>query len=342
MTRGDAGPRPLWLAALTVALVLVCLPRFDRHDWGFIDRFTTDGLPAAEQLADAAYYVDLVRFFRGEIGLDALQTPFSYRPLVPLIAAGVPARPLTALDVVNVVFLAFGLWALWAVLRRRVSARACVAGAALYVFSFGTFYYGAVGYVDGAVLGLLAVGLWLAVSGRTGALVAFMAVAPFAKEQTLVLLPVLAAQQWSAPAVSRLRALGTTLAAAALAGGALWLSRRLFVAGDAHVWQAGLRAYRGNLAAEEVLKYLLGYGLPGALLLYALWRRPRDLLARRHALAPFVAGAAGGVTIALYGRLCCPAGGRLSWLTAPFLIPLALVLLRGRSGRVGEGAGGPN
>ena len=139
---------PLLIGFLTVLLVLICLPRFDRRDLGLIGGLTTDGKAATEQLYDASYYVEYLELFRG-IPAKSHKSPFIYRPLVPFLGSLLPFKPMTSINIVNLAFLFIGcalshLTLLFVGCRRNLSFRTALRG------FFPVFYYGTIGLVDPA------------------------------------------------------------------------------------------------------------------------------------------------------------------------------------------------
>lgn len=332
-----------WLPVLGAVLILVVLPRFDRHDWGLIDRFTTGGAPARAHLYDAGQYVEQVLYFRGERDEPTI-SPFVYRWAVPLVASWLPLAPLTAINVVNVALLQIGMAALWATLGLvTTTPLAQVLGTALYVVSFGTFFYGAVGYVDASALGVLSVGMWLVVSQRWLGVAAVLAFGPFVKESTLALVPMVAGWlRYGAGYGWRLVAVGTV--AAGLLGLAGLAGAREGYGGWTGGWMGG-GVYSLSLdnavviasQGEEILKMLLSLGVAPLVILVLLtvFRLPMfsadSIAATRSGIgklvAPFFAGALGAGAFVPYGWLCCDPGGRLTWLASLFLIPVAMIML---------------
>ena len=85
--------------SLLLMLLLLCvtLPRFNRHDFA-IGSITSNGI---KELGDAGQYISIVQYFRGNLGVEALEVPFTYRPLVPLVASILPLDPMTSINLVN-------------------------------------------------------------------------------------------------------------------------------------------------------------------------------------------------------------------------------------------------
>lgn len=169
---------------LSVCLLLVMIPRFNRNDIG-IKRFTGDSL------GDSPQYVRYVETFRGE-DVDYPDQPFSYRPLVPAIASVFLFSPETSINIVNLIFWETAL--LFFLLSMNIISpgkSGMLWAGLLYVFSFGHFYYGTVTLIDSAGAVGISIGLYLILKEKYAfvALTAF--VFAFGKETVLGLVPVL-------------------------------------------------------------------------------------------------------------------------------------------------------
>src|SRR5436190_675742 len=117
---------------LLIGLTLTCSPRFNR-----------------DTRSDQEHYVNLIRYLRGQIDASTLSAPFAYRLAGPLLASVLPLEPMTALNVVNLVALGIASLLIYrSILLLPRPFEVALAGSALFVFSFPTFYYGTIGYVD--------------------------------------------------------------------------------------------------------------------------------------------------------------------------------------------------
>lgn len=117
--------------------------------------------------------------------------PFTYRPLVPWLASLLPFSPITGINFLNQLFLIVGLIFLYGILSQlgfKPGLR--LLGCSLYVFSFPTFYYGTIGYVDPVAIGILTAGTWLIVTERWVLLAPVMVVGMAVKETLFLLLPI--------------------------------------------------------------------------------------------------------------------------------------------------------
>jgi hypothetical protein len=323
-------PSGRWRALLfAIALVVICIPRFDRTDIG-IDSLTTLGESAASRQGDARHYVALVRYFRGEPVRHELRAPFSHRPLAPWLASRLPFRPLTSLDLVNVGALIACLAFLSATLTRlRARPRTLAIGQALFVFSFPTFYYGSIGYVDPVLLCALAATLHLLLVRRRGLAFLVFVLGCGVKESMFLMAPVLVADAWRSPRARRRLAIGRALAAV-LAGCALLVVLGCALPDPTHGIQlASLEKLLMNVRRTQAwASLLLSFGAPGLLGLGLALRPARRRAVRRHPHGlPLVAGAASAVCLALYAFPAAYADGRFIWMMYPFVIPLVAIMM---------------
>ena len=72
---------------LFLALVVVCLPRFNRNDR------LLGGIPGRAGDNDSAHYVAMTEVYRGDRPVLSPEAPFTYRPLVPFVASLLPLNP---------------------------------------------------------------------------------------------------------------------------------------------------------------------------------------------------------------------------------------------------------
>ena len=319
----------LWLLVFSALLIAVVIPRFNRQDLWVIDNYTTGGAPARENLHDAQAYIQQTQYFRGESVRPAM-IPFGARPAVPFLAAPLPFDAQTSLNIINVAFLIVGLLSLWGIIAKTTRLPALkVLGATLYVLSFGVFFYGAIGYIDAAAFGLLALGLYLITSNRWFPLVAIMAVGPFVKEQTLTLIPALFGQVRFSMQKGWVKSFAIACASLVLMAGMLLVARSTAgAAGGLGFWGLGWgNAWRILTEGEELLKLLLTLGLPPLLILILLYPCRKMLGDIFRDTAPFWGGAIGAMAFVVYGLLCCNPGGRFTWTVHLFLIPVAIIML---------------
>lgn len=216
--RRAAAPRlKLWvLAGFTIALVVLGGLRFARADVAGTSFFATDeyytwttddGRFIDHLNIDISQYLALVEDFRGIDGAferqdpypafeatgDAVEgpvEPFTHRVALPWLASLLPMDSSQAFALVNLGLLVAGLWALVdALAHSGRSPTAQALGAALYTFALPVVVYTSALFIDGGIVGLLAIGYWLVVRRWWWAVVAFFPLSYLAKESLLILAP---------------------------------------------------------------------------------------------------------------------------------------------------------
>lgn len=317
-------PMVVRLLVLGIALVLVCLPRFNRHDLGL--ELTPSQQSAAEVLGDADEYIALVEYFRSGATGPGLRAPFAQRILAPWLASRLPFEPMTSLNIVNLaallaamVLLDLSLGATGATNRGRWL------GVGLFVFSFATFYYGTIGFVDPVLIGWLAAAQFCLVSNRYAWLMLILFLGGMTRETMLIFVPVLAVDVWFVRQTRPRKIVWVAAGFLAVVLGIAVARQVSPVTSDGLVAGPTLERLMSNVVRPRAwLSLLLTLGLAGALALWGLamvaagrWTLPRRLL-------PMVAGFAGGLALFGVAMLTAYADGRFAWTTVVFTIPLAV------------------
>jgi len=305
---------------LSLALVLVCLPRFNRADLGL--SLTGGGVPATANLSDVANYLAQVDYYRGLPPSDLLVSPFADRVLAPWLAARLPLPAMTALNVVNVAALIAALAFIDATLGLLgTGTRGRWLGGALFVFAFPTFYYGAIGLVDPVLIGFLAAAVYFMLAGRAWLFVALL-LGGLTRETVVIMIPVLIAHFLCCTGRGRRDAAWLLLGIGAAAGGVL-LARVLSptAAGEGYAWLPDWERFLRNAARPRAWGgLLLTLGLPTALAAWAVARRrppPRWMW-------PLMTGWLGCLALFAFALFTAYADGRFVWPAVVFAIPIAL------------------
>ncbi len=332
------------LAALMLAVVVVGLPRFNRHDW-LIGTWTAGGRDAAVHLADARVYTATVRWIRagagsgaGAAGRDGLQAPFSWRPLAPLVAATLPFDAMTSLNVVNLLSLAGAVLLLYRLQRRlALGGRDALRGCACFTVSFPAFYYATVGNVDPAFVFVLAACLVLIHDRRPLAAALAVGLGGLAKEGVILVLPSLAVATWQARRSWRPAAAHAILALASWA--VVQHAVRTFVPVPEQDWWPWRMSAATLLANAQRAESWITLGLsaatvavPFALAAAAGARRlRRPVFAPEH--LPLWTGLAASLGYYGYSWLAAYVDGRMFWPVYLFALPLAVYLTAPAPGR---------
>jgi hypothetical protein len=325
------------LVMLSILLVIVMLPRFNRRDAGFSTitggthgSFIADDGTRYAQPADAWFYLEYVKYFRNTPAGDVIApvAPFCRRPLCPLLASLLPFNEMTSLNIVNIGMLLASLAVLAAVMGLlNVSAFAGYGALLLFVFSFPTFYYGAIGYVDPALVFFLSLGVWALITRQRTIFIVCMFIGVFAKEGIALLLPVAAA----VAVQSGFRRRETVTALAGIAGWGMAMALLSFTLGDQRhfVWIPDPERVAGNLLRfRSLFSMMASFGIPGVFGTAFLLQRLRD---RNLIAVPCIEILATGFILSLlfccFGIATVYADGRCLWPMYPFAIPLSALWL---------------
>ena len=332
--RVTRAPAVRW-ALLLGLLLAVSLPRFNLWDpWPISEltrsaKETPHGLPL-----DVAGYIRLTQYFRGDIPSDSLISPYCYRPLVPLLAAGLPLDAQSSINLIDVASLALTLVVLDLMLRFiGYERRARTIGIVLFAASFPVFYYGAIGFVDPPSVLLITLGAYLSLQGRTWLVGIVTLLGVFVKETNgvIALFPLL--HGWATRRTGAWRfTLAFTMLAVAAAVGIRVVSS--FPIPD-FFWHPRLSPVIENLSRPRALLSLaLTVGIPGLMALISIGTKTAQARLNRGAYRFLASGVALGVAVYAYSLTSAYADGRVIWMIYPFAIPIALTLVEA-PGRVG-------
>ena len=106
---------PKKIILLVLILIAVCLPRWNRMDYGPVANFTgkdsrnfvdsTEYKGTDMNLSvDSYQYLQYVNYYKGENVEASLQAPYTFRPLQPFIASYLPFDSMTSLNFVKYYF----------------------------------------------------------------------------------------------------------------------------------------------------------------------------------------------------------------------------------------------
>lgn len=303
---------------LLIIIVIVCAIRFDRNDF-FIDQYT-----GAEIDSDAVEYIVLVESFRGQAVGESPTAPFTYRPLVPFIASFIPLPAMTSINVVNIL----ALW-LSAIFLSRIlidiglTRQSSNIVLALYLVSFPVFYYGAIGYLDPALIGSLGIGCYLIHRKLAIPLMLLFFVGSFIKESVIILVPVFFIQGLVEKR-NLLHLSATTIIMVCIFLAGLYTARYISIDQSTYVWYPSTERFVNNISRIRTwISFFLTLGLIGLLafsaLIITIKTRNWTLLLK---MAPWITGMAGSLALFVYGLLSAYADGRMVWPALVFAIPL--------------------
>lgn len=321
----------------SVLLVAVALPRFGAlseppnpvlFSYETADGDTIDGLSV-----DMREYLHAVEHFSGDADAPDV-APFTRRVGVTWLAGQLPFSAPIALNVVVLAALCVGLFALMAALRRlALPVPILAAAAAVYAVAFPVYYWGSFNFVDGAVVGILAVLVYCLVTARPGLALVAIAVGVVTKESALVGLVAMVVWVWSSTMRTSTRWLWSAGAVGSAVLGfvvAEWLGPT--AATTYNSWlptPSEIHGYMGNnLRVTTVAQVVLTIAVPAAGL--ALAARRRAVLSARYPtqlLAMLWAGVAAAALLGLQAFVTAQLDGRTVWTAYPFALTLGAMAL---------------
>jgi hypothetical protein len=311
--------------------VLVCAPRFNRQESGLLAFFTSKGQPSEERLGDALAYVQYVKWFRGEDVSRYLHPKQSwpFRPFAPAVASLLPFDPMTSLNILNLVAHLIALCFIYLIiLRLGFKYRWRIVGCLIYIFSFPTFYYGAIGYVDPVLLCFLSIGTYLIINEQWIQLAFVIILGTLVKETIIILIPV-SISYFILHGISRKKQAVFIMLYCLSFIAVYYVAERYNPTAKAYIWQPSLEKLLDNLARpRSYLSFLLSFGFPGVLSLFAIRQLTKSPAQEVFVnLRPFVAGLITTFVLSMYAMLTAFADGRTIWTSYPFTIPLAIFAL---------------
>lgn len=311
------------LLLASVLFLTVTLPRFNRNSY-LVKR----------EMNDARYFKAYVEYFRGEIPSDVIRPASNWRLLVPLTASYLPFEALTALNMMNMLLLAGSIVILFASMRAlKIDEPYCWLGVFLFICSFPTFYYTAIGYVDPGGMFFISAGIFAVLKRNMYLLTAAFAIGFLAKESVIILLPFAAVMT---AYENKWKALGWGCLLIAL-----YLTETYLVRNYAYVSPGELRhqfwkieSYRiiANLTRiNSLMAPVLSFGFVGLIFIYALKKIHFAHLLKHPLVVATLASLL--VSAVMYGFtfITTFADGRTIWLSYYAMIIASMSILHQQS-----------
>lgn len=311
---------------LLVCLITVCIPRFDRADYGPVKHFAGneelyEGLPF-----DIMIYRNYIEYFRKGTGEDKITAPYSYRVLVPFLASLLPFEPLTSLNSVNLIFLISGLVFLYLIMcENDTGFQFRIAGCLMFIFSFPMFYYSTSGYIDGTLIAIMLALIYFILSGKWIPAFITLVTGVLASEKIIIILPFLIAFIYSGKNKSAGRYAFVLMFV--LIYSATILLLRKFAPGvpQNYVWFPDERFFSQNIfRVKAYLSFVLTFGIPGLIALISMLKFPID---KRKKYLCYYTGCITSLLLYAYSFFSAWADGRTVWTIYPFAVPLSALYL---------------
>jgi hypothetical protein len=301
--------------AVLLLLVLVASLRFNRNS-----------LILSRPLNDAMYYIANVEKLRGiDPTTFPYKGPFNERILGTTLAAALPFSPLTAINITNLLFLVAGCYFLFRLLKTAgIAENLSWLGVYLFIFSFPTFYYSTIGYIDPSVLACIFCGVWAIYANKPLPYLVAVVAGTMAKENIVILIPVALAYSWSR---KQSQWAYLALAASLIVVGINTLMRsRLAEVNDYVVfWEPELFRITHNLTRPNFyISSLLSWGAPLVLCGYYLVKYPKQILENLKEDLPVWAGIATIGAATFYMIIAAFPDGRNVWVSYCFPILMAM------------------
>jgi hypothetical protein len=323
-------------------MILVSLPRFGALDEpanrASHEYTTQEGRVLPGLTIDMREYLHLTEYYAGSADAPDL-APFTTRLGVPWLAGRLPWEAPISLNVVVLAFLAVGLVALVAAMRRLGCALGPIAGAVLvWSVSFPVYYWGSFNYVDGAVVGLLAVVVLSLVYGRLLPALLVLAGGLLIKESMLVAVPVVVVWVHLSGWQARRRVEAFTATAVAAVVGVVGArvigpeAKRFYnpwfpTPKEMHHY-AGANIGRVGPMGQVFLSGVIPIGLA-----YLAWRRHKagELGLDRRTFWTLMSGVLCGILLSFHAFIAAQWDGRTIWTVYPFALALGAVALSPRT-----------
>lgn len=303
-------------------MFLIALPRFN---WGDLPQPLNKFV--GEKPFDIEQYEKYVKYFRGDKNLaDELEGPFSYRPLVPLLASLLPLEPLTSINLVNMFFLTLGLIYLTKLqLKLGFNEKEIIISSLIFIISFPLFYYAASGYIDASLIGIMLISNYYLMMNKYYLFILSFIIGVFIKETILILLPVSTVYylmnektkikflKISVPIILYLIIVG--------------IIRNLAPQKEIYVWKPSYDILHYNLLRiKTYITFILTLGIPGLLSFYIVITEKRKNIPKE-IFYPLLTGIAFSILLWIYSLFAAYSDGRQLWTSYVFAVPLASYLL---------------
>ncbi len=321
---------------LLLSIVALTMPRFNRQDLGTIAAYTSDGNPI-KMNSDSTQYQLFTTYFRGKRGSGVLAAPYSYRPIVPLLASLLPLPANTAINVINILSLLVSCYVLYLILAFfGFTYRWRIVGCALFVYSFPLFYYGAITYIDPVLICAVTLATHFLLRRQWMALGITLLLGALVKETVFMMIPVTVAylliNNEKPVRVVYISAFLSMMVVLPLLTVRV-ISPHIFHTSSHYVWLPSHYWLCTNLhRSRTVLAILLSFGLPGFLALGTLpWLLKPTAVEFRRQYGALLVGMLVSLVVLGYGVSSVFADGRYIWFAVPFTIPLAVRFISDRS-----------
>lgn len=303
-------------------MFLIALPRFN---WGDLPQPLNKFV--GEKPFDVEQYEKYVEYFRGDKNkADELEGPFSYRPLVPLLASLLPLEPLTSINLVNLFILTLGIiYLIKLLLKLGFNEKEIVIGSLIFIISFPLFYYATSGYIDASLIGGMLISNYYLMTNRYSLFILSFTFGIFIKETIVILLPV-STVYYLMNEKTKIKFLKISVPII------LYLIIVVVIRNSApqkeiYVWKPSYEILQHNLLRiKTYISFILTFGIPCLLSFYFLFTEKRKNIPKE-ILYPLFTGIVFSILLWIYSLFAAYSDGRQLWTSYVFAIPLTSYLL---------------
>lgn len=317
-----------FFSILFLAALLITIPRFNKREAG-MSSLTNKTL---NNNFDSDEYVNMVKYFRGNLAPgDKLDPPYTYRILVPLMAAPLPFNPITSINLLSVLAIFLSVYLLEKILTiLNFDTKYKFAGSLLYIISFPVFYYSVTGNLDTVLLLVFFLSEYLILKKKYSILLLVVFWGTFIKETVLLVIILAFINMLLDKEESKKTILIYSFinAAAFLLG--TYISRKVIPVTSTYIWKPSFDLIIMNLTRIRLyIAATLSFGIPGIFALFTAWKRKELFSSNTVPLFYFLAsGFSISILLFLYSIVSAYSDGRFLWISYPFTIPLALYSIK--------------
>ena len=308
---------------LLFCLILVALPRFNRNQIFF-----------KRSQADMAIHTAMVDYYRSgtvdDILLSKDSVAANWRPLFPYIASLIPLSAITSLSILGILSLFLSVMILKKNLHlMNIPEKRIFQGIYLFIFSFPSFYYTTIGYVDPGLLMMLTLGLYFCITNRLLFFMIVISLGVFMKEGIILLIPVLFFYLYKSNKNLLYVIFFSSIATILFLVLSIIIRENAINSSESYqlFWYPSIEMLKYNInRTNSWLSIVFVLGIPLGLILMNR-RKLRPLIAQNIFALPLISGILISVLMYCFAFVSTVADGRTLWASYPFIIPLAVLLM---------------
>ena len=201
-------------------------------------------------------------------------------------------------------------------------------GGILFIASFPVFYYSTIGYIDAPLVCAIAIGLYFVIKDEYSYFLINLCIGIFIKETIVILIPI-----WIFYALVNKRCNSGGIIQMILLIAAAYISYRIaknaIPLSREYIWAPSIQSFFFNIGrARTWLSFILSFGIPGFISVFLYWLR-KDIFNsyRREVVLTMLIGLLLSLLLFVYSLLSAYADGRFVWVSYPFSVPLALIVV---------------